>query len=399
MSAPDTALPAEERVSLKTFLNVTWAATGVAGLFLITRLTIRLKSFKRLTIEDYLIIVAWLLLLVSIILWQVKGGALYWMYDVQSQRRPPTPEFYEAYGAFLPLPAVWNILFYTSLWAVKCSFLIFFRTVGLKVSQNRVWWWIVSVIAFLSWIVCIANVDYKCTINDREYIMSRLRTPFFKLMEISADAFGYLAECFKRGHVKFQDITFYVNMGLDVLTDLLILTIPFRMLWEVRIPRHKKALLLGVFSLTILIMVVAIIRVTVVKRFGLHLGEQIASIEWLNLWSFVEVGAAIAVACTGSFRQLFVYAKKQQARETNACLRSFVRGLDFYQRPSRSDVSRYQYRPAGQIPRYPAYPGSDNHIVPLGPVYVRRSFDVVSVRSTPGDYARLVPPPGGYELV
>lgn len=60
------------------------------------------------------------------------------------------------------------------------------------------------------------------------------------------------------------------------------------MLWNVRIPLHKKVALLGVF-LTIIVMVVAVIRVAFIRGFGVGLGEQTATTEWLFLWSYVEM--------------------------------------------------------------------------------------------------------------
>lgn len=73
-------------------------------------------------------------------------------------------------------------------------------------------------------------------------------------------------------------------------------------LWRVKIPLRRKLILLAIFSLTVIVMVVAIVRVTVV--YSAHTKKS--SLEWLFFWSSVEVATAIIVACLGSFRQLYV---------------------------------------------------------------------------------------------
>lgn len=77
-------------------------------------------------------------------------------------------------------------------------------------------------------------------------------------------------------------------MAIDVLTDLLIISIPVTILRHTQIPSRKKSILLAIFSATVIIMAVAIIRVTLVK--GTEAQLQDASIDWLYLWSNVEMG-------------------------------------------------------------------------------------------------------------
>lgn len=46
-------------------------------------------------------------------------------------------------------------------------------------------------------------------------------------------------------------------------TDILVLSIPIIVLWKTRVPLRKKVILLSIFSATVFIMIVAIIRVAV----------------------------------------------------------------------------------------------------------------------------------------
>lgn len=76
-------------------------------------------------------------------------------------------------------------------------------------------------------------------------------------------------------------------MAADVITDVLILSIPVIILWNVQIPWRNKIVLFGVFSATMLIILISIIRVALVKGIQQQLKEP--AIDWLYLWSAVEM--------------------------------------------------------------------------------------------------------------
>lgn len=75
--------------------------------------------------------------------------------------------------------------------------------------------------------------------------------------------------------------SFKIQISIDHIT---VLSIPFIVLWNTRISLRKKLVLLGMFSMTVVIMISAIIRVAV----GMKYDRQI-NIDWLCFWSFVEV--------------------------------------------------------------------------------------------------------------
>lgn len=77
-------------------------------------------------------------------------------------------------------------------------------------------------------------------------------------------------------------------MAADVITDALILSIPVIILWNVQIAWRKKLILFAVFSATILIMLISIIRITLTKGTQQQLVEP--GIDWIYLWSAVEMG-------------------------------------------------------------------------------------------------------------
>ena len=60
------------------------------------------------------------------------------------------------------------------------------------------------------------------------------------------------------------------------------------MLWHVRIPLRQKLILIGIFSVTIVVIIIAIIRVTIV-----YPKNEIIDYSWLYFWSDIEVSTCM----------------------------------------------------------------------------------------------------------
>ncbi len=72
------------------------------------------------------------------------------------------------------------------------------------------------------------------------------------------------------------------------------------MLWHVRIPLRQKLILIGIFSVTVVVIVIAIIRVIIIKYQNGYLDTS-----WLYLWSNIEVSTCMYPPPT--FFSLFLY--------------------------------------------------------------------------------------------
>ncbi|RYP77926.1 hypothetical protein DL769_003299 [Monosporascus sp. CRB-8-3] len=363
-SEAEVVLPSIERVSQTTFLAIAWAATAVTLLFLIFRLAVRIRSFRKLYSDDYLVIAAWLMLLTSTIIWQSKLYLLYWQYDVTFGRAPYTEEFIAAYATFMPQVTTWTVLFYSCLWAVKFSFLMFFRRLGSEIKAHKVWWRVVFILTLAGWIASVSDFDYRCSTSDITYI---------------------LVQCNEASHLRFQIRTFYANMAADIITDLLVLSTPILILWNVQIPWRKKLILFGIFSLTVFIMIVAIVRVTIV----INPGElRNASIDWLYTWSNVEMAVAIIIACLASFRQLFVSTNRTGEHSRSRSHRGILWYLGFSRLSAKdesNDASQPSWRKVSGGPKVSdsVENGSRTYIMPLESVHVKNTIDVSSTLAGP----------------
>lgn len=274
------------KVAIKTFMGLLWGGVALTLLFFAFRIYVRIKTFHRLFWDDFLLLVAWFMLLANATIWQYAKTGLYLLLNVQSGRQLPPADFGLKVGEYLHESVAILVLFYSSLWCVKLSFLVFFRRLGQKVQKQKIIWWSVLVVVVAGYFSVLGTIQWHCLIPRFEIIAQNCTTPSSRA---------------------FERATLRATCAIDIITDAIIILVPLNMLWRVQISLRRKLGLAGIFSLTVFIMIIAIIRVTVM--YG-HRAQ--ADGTWLWTWSSIEVTVAIIVACLASFRALFIQQDRSQ---------------------------------------------------------------------------------------
>ncbi|KAI4274742.1 MAG: hypothetical protein LQ337_003713 [Flavoplaca oasis] len=265
------------RVEQSVFLGFVWGGFAVAIICCGLRCLARIRTFKKLLIDDYFVLLALSLVLASAITWQIFARDMYYVLGVSAGLEMPGEDFSQVAGDYFKATLAVIILFYSALWCIKISFLLFFRRLGNNVRGQRRIWWPVFGVTVATYFACIGSIQYQCLVSSFEYLAMNCATP---------------------AATSFQQITLKLNCAWDVLTDCLIMLIPFSMLKGVQMRWHRKLALAGIFSLVVITMVFAIIRTALV---GSDNRTQPDS-SWLYLWSAIE---ASVVACLATFRNLF----------------------------------------------------------------------------------------------
>ena len=153
--------------------GVVWGGLIITLFFCIFRIYVRVKSFRKLFVDDALTLLSWLMILVTSIIWQQLSGAMFRSLRViGGEVYPPPPNFVEDEQNFLRGSTAVIVLFYSSLWAVKVSFLIFFRRLVHGVVRQKQLWWCVLAITVGSYFVCIGTIEYNCLLPSYEEIAS-----------------------------------------------------------------------------------------------------------------------------------------------------------------------------------------------------------------------------------
>ncbi|KAF2971335.1 hypothetical protein GQX73_g2193 [Xylaria multiplex] len=225
-------------VTERTFVGAIWGGAAFAFIFVAIRLYSRFTGPRRLFWDDGFIIFAWTLSLLSAILWHFVSPYLYAYFEVTSGLSPPGPLFVLHTEQYYTGQLIVLIFFYTGLWSVKFSFLMFFRRLGKNVDKRRYLWWAALAVTIATYLVCIGTIQYKCLARPLEEI---------------------IAHCSSDTDIDFTLITLKVNTTLDVLTDVIIMTIPISLIWNVQIRLAKKLALIGIFSLVLVTISFAIL--------------------------------------------------------------------------------------------------------------------------------------------
>ncbi|KAF1953537.1 hypothetical protein CC80DRAFT_537415 [Byssothecium circinans] len=293
---PKPHLIAPPRVTKDTFMGVVWAGTAVATCALAFRYYVRIKYFRRLLPDDYVVGFAWSLLLATSITWQMIVSDLYEVMEVGSGLRMPSLNFADRMIRYSRGQMAVLILFYVGLWSIKANFLVFFYRLGNQITYYRIAFWCITAFTICSFFACIGDIQYGCLTTSFEEIAA--------YCSVSPEL------------IRYQIITLNLNTGLDVVTDALIMALPISILWNVRISIRQRFALAGVFALVLITMVISIVRVAVVTGEASNnvTNKQVES-TWLYIWNFTETFVALLVACLGSFRALF--SGHQRTREAH----------------------------------------------------------------------------------
>lgn len=149
-----------------------WGGVALTLLFFAFRIYFRIKSFHRLFWDDCLVLMAWLMILANAIVWHYTKDGLYLLLSVQSGRQLPPQDFGPKVEEYLHHSIAILVLFYSSLWCVKLSFLIFFRGLGPNVQRQKRIWWSILALVVASYFLVLGTIQWHCLIPRFEVIAS-----------------------------------------------------------------------------------------------------------------------------------------------------------------------------------------------------------------------------------
>jgi hypothetical protein len=153
----------------RDFQSVVWATWAITVIFVGIRIVDRIKVFKRLYWDDFLVLLALALTLVSAVLWQAFVARDFYrvMNTLAGIELPPRPGLtLDTTRRALRGLLVIYILFYSALYSIKFSFLIFFRRLGHNVRRQNLLSWSVWCSTIASYIISIGLIPYQCLANS-----------------------------------------------------------------------------------------------------------------------------------------------------------------------------------------------------------------------------------------
>ncbi|KAK8859676.1 glycoside hydrolase family 31 [Apiospora arundinis] len=302
MASPDAptgplATTTDLFVSENAFKIVTWVGTGVCIIVCFLRLSVRLLTFRRLFAEDYLMLCSLAILAALAAVMQLTIDDIYLVLHVQNQQVMPGLDFPDRLTSGMRGHGAALLLNTTGIWAIKLSFLAFFRRFGAKVRSYMITWWVACALVVVCGAVYFAIFPYGCEFGSFVHLTTTCATRD----NIASIYRGYKA-----------------SIALDVISDAIIMCFPIFIAWRTKISMRQKVILTAVFLLVGFTIAVTIVRGSIFGGVYKSLEEadgQVINMAWVLFWFIIQYFVSFTIACLISFRSLWVNRREKESSQ------------------------------------------------------------------------------------
>ncbi|KAF3043676.1 hypothetical protein E8E12_006132 [Didymella heteroderae] len=258
--------PAKTPVSKSELLHTNAAMLALTSLFILARIGIHVSRRRALELDDFFIYFAFVLYLALWVCYRVVIDPMFRAYAVYSGQSPPYPTMMHDASQMLRLITAAQMCFYASLLGVKLSLLTLYRKLlkGLPSLYYKLWW---GIIAIVSWIGSVLSSVFTCNDLNAKFNQGKCGgTPNEAQRVIFSLYFAY---------------------SVDVLTDLMVMILPFHLTWNLQMPRGQKTGIFVLFGSGFVCITFATLRVI---KLGVD-GTGKATMpepKWMLLWTVLE---------------------------------------------------------------------------------------------------------------
>ncbi|KXX75481.1 hypothetical protein MMYC01_208474 [Madurella mycetomatis] len=286
---PNAPLPgAAQSIGEAGLLAIVWVFFSTATIFVALRLTVRFRQNRAFLIDDYWIMFAWVCLLTMSILQTEQMPSLWYITYLTAGRVAPdqdtVPKTEQLSRWQFPIIK----LFWTVLWSIKASFMaVFFRLVKPFPVLRRLWY-CAAVFVFLAYVGCWLASSLTCS-PPSDYFRA--------------------GACSSPREVWMQRFNVVYSTTVDITSDLMIMALPIAILPSLQLDFRRKIGLGVAFSLGVIIISVAIVRMTQV------ISEGTVDLIGLAIWGAIETSTAVIVGSLPPLKALLTRnVKKYSSR-------------------------------------------------------------------------------------
>lgn len=270
---------------------VTTATFVLATAFVAARAITRTAIVRRVSWDDYAMVVAWLVALGIVVAVDVGSTKGLGRHDANID-----PEHWDTLRR---TEYVFSVLYNPALMATKTSILIFY----LRLSKNTE-----KVLRMASWLVLgIVNVA-GTVLTLLNIFQCRPISAAFDMYEGAAYCIPILTE-------------FICAAPVNIVTDLAILALPLPVLTGMRLPLRQKVILILTFALGVFVAIVDVVRIYYLQQAVTSVTPAVSSnpaatfgdqpeFAWNAslsfMWSAVEVNVGIICACIPTLKPLII---------------------------------------------------------------------------------------------
>lgn len=136
--------------------TIIWLAVAIAIFFAFLRFAIRLYVLRKLLADDLAVAGASVLLLSLAIMYKYASPSMFEVVKVAEGEEAFTASFLDRSAVYLKLQFAIIVLFWTTIWVVKISFLIFYRHVFTGLPEHMIGWRLAAGFTGLTYLLCWA---------------------------------------------------------------------------------------------------------------------------------------------------------------------------------------------------------------------------------------------------
>ena len=179
---------------------------------------IKFRKFHRLFVDDFFFINAAVLLIVGTVTVSLILPYNQTEVNVRAGIEAPPPNLTHILDLDAKLQDASSFILNTSIFAVKFSFLFFFRLLLQRTGKLQVWWWFVFIITIPCAVICMCTGFMVCPAFGARILGEKSHVDF--LCYVINSLLYQIAVCVSDTALKRQITVLYTVVVLDILTDL-----------------------------------------------------------------------------------------------------------------------------------------------------------------------------------
>ncbi|KAI5458332.1 hypothetical protein BGZ63DRAFT_427584 [Mariannaea sp. PMI_226] len=262
--------------------NTTLLATGVTAIIITslvagTRLVLSILQHRRFQWDDGWLIAAYIFFLVVSSMYMAVGPVIFKFQDLAAGKLQPYPtiaddSLYLQKTFFVTTSGLW-----ICLWCVKFSLLALYKKLLNNLPfYQKIWW---GVIAFC--VVVLAGAITSSMLSCS-----------------SLHAWFTAGACSTERDVKASKISLWYSFAVDIITDVIVMMLPLKLIKDLQMPLSKKISIGSLFCLGLVCIAVSVVRVT---QLGQAQHDEQPNAAWLALWGIIESAIAVIIGCGPGF--------------------------------------------------------------------------------------------------
>ncbi|KAL1799355.1 hypothetical protein ACET3X_003392 [Alternaria dauci] len=297
-------------ISQHDLLRIDYAMLAMTSTVFVARIGVQAWRRKPIEAQDVLLYIAFAAYLAFTILYIVITPIFFKIQELQLGRIAPWPTMKE--DIVLASRVMWQsgMEYWTCLWFVKVSLLALYKKLLSGMPKKYLYiWWGTLVFCIVTWATCIITGPGLACDNTKAF-------------------FDEGAVCLSPGETRRQTANLYYAYAVDTVTNMMVMFLPIRLIWNLQMDRPKKIGCGLLFASGLVCILFSTIRIVQVGQDG---KPRSPDPKWLTMWTIIECSTAVIIGCCPVLASVVPKRRTRPSNSVSYDTQGYVR-----QSPNRS---------------------------------------------------------------